>query len=86
MDNETSYFEDEVFEVKDTRRTIKRFLKSMGRQKLRLAVVFLSIGIYTFFTIIAPLYSANVVDLIWNRIKEPAAGGESCKAVFFFGE
>ena len=46
----------------------------MGRQKLRLAVVFLSIGIYTFFTIIAPLYSANVVDLIWNRIKEAAAG------------
>ena len=85
MDNETSYFEDEVFEVKDTRRTIKRFLKSMGRQKLRLAVVFLSIGIYTFFTIIAPLYSANVVDLIWNRIKEAAAGAAPFRITWEYG-
>lgn len=69
MDNEQAYFEDEVFETKNMKATVGRFLTSMGKQKIRLAIVFISVAIYTFFTIIAPLYSANVVDLIWNSIK-----------------
>lgn len=72
MEDNKAYFEDEVFKTKDMKKTVKRFIGSMGKQKARLIIVMLSVVSYTFFTIIAPLYSARVVDLIWNTIKENA--------------
>ena len=54
---------------------VLRLLKSMGKQKLRLAVVLLAVILYTAFNVIAPLYSATVVDLIYNRAKEAIAAG-----------
>ena len=59
-----------------TKDTVRRFLRSMGKQKVRLLIVLFSVAAYTVFNILAPLYSASAVDLIWNRIKEVRAAGE----------
>ena len=48
----------------------------MGKQKWRLTVVFICIAFYTYFTVMAPLYSADVVDLIWNQMKEAMHTGQ----------
>lgn len=77
MDNEQAYFEEEVFEAKDAGKTLRRFIRSMGRQRVRLVIVLLSIAAYTVFNILAPMYSASVVDLIWNRIKELREVGQT---------
>lgn len=58
-----------------TKDTVRRFLRSMGKQKVRLLIVLFSVAAYTVFNILAPLYSASAVDLIWNRIKEVRAAG-----------
>ena len=60
-----------------TKDTVRRFLRSMGKQKMRLLIVLFSVAAYTVFNILAPLYSASAVDLIWNRIKEVRATGEA---------
>lgn len=60
-----------------TKDTVRRFLRSMGKQKVRLLIVLFSVAAYTVFNILAPLYSASAVDLIWNRIKEVCAAGEA---------
>lgn len=70
MENDQNYFDTEVFEAKHMKKTILRFIRSMGKQKWRLTVVFICIAFYTYFTVMAPLYSADVVDLIWNQMKE----------------
>ena len=62
---------------KQTKDTVRRFLRSMGKQKVRLLIVLFSVAAYTVFNILAPLYSASAVDLIWNRIKEVRATGEA---------
>lgn len=77
MDNEQAYFEEEVFEAKDAGKTLRRFIRSMGRQRVRLVIVLLSVAAYTVFNILAPMYSASVVDLIWNRIKELREAGQT---------
>lgn len=60
-----------------TKDTVRRFLRSMGKQKMRLLIVLFSVAAYTVFNVLAPLYSASAVDLIWNRIKEVRAAGEA---------
>ena len=60
-----------------TKDTVRRFLRSMGKQKIRLLIVLFSVAAYTVFNILAPLYSASAVDLVWNRIKEVRAAGEA---------
>lgn len=77
IDNEQAYFEEEVFEAKDAGKTLRRFIRSMGRQRVRLVIVLLSVAAYTVFNILAPMYSASVVDLIWNRIKELREVGQT---------
>lgn len=67
-------FEEEVYEAKNKKATLKRFIRSMERQKFRLIVVILSVILYTGFTIYAPMYSAGVIDLIWEKIKAAAGG------------
>ena len=77
MDNEQAYFEEEIFEAKEAGKTLRRFIRSMGRQRVRLVIVLLSVAAYTVFNILAPMYSASVVDLIWNRIKELREVGQA---------
>ena len=75
MAESQKYFNEQAFKKKNKKSIVLRLLKSMGKQKLRLAVVLLAVILYTAFNVIAPLYSATVVDLIYNRAKEAIAAG-----------
>lgn len=55
--------------------TTKRLWHSVKSQHKRLAVVMVSVILYTILSIFAPLYSVHIVDLLWNRIREAFAGG-----------
>lgn len=85
MENDQNYFDTEVFETKHMKKTILRFIRSMGKQKWRLTVVFICIAFYTYFTVMAPLYSADVVDLIWNQMKEAMQTGQHFQITWEFG-
>lgn len=85
MEDKNTYFEDEVFITKNTKSTIKRFIKCMGKQKIRLVIVFISIIFYTFFIIVAPLYSANVVDIIWGAINNSITSKTAFKITWEMG-
>lgn len=85
MENDQNYFDTEVFEAKHMKKTILRFIRSMGKQKWRLTVVFICIAFYTYFTVMAPLYSADVVDLIWNQMKEAMHTGQHFQITWEFG-
>lgn len=70
-------FEDDEFEKpQDAKRTLKRLLRSMRSQRRKLLIVLTSVIFYTLLSIIAPTYSAHIVDLLWNGIKEASAGGQ----------
>lgn len=56
-------------------RTLKRLWVSVNDQHGRLAIVLVSVIFYTLLSVAAPLYSAYIVDLLWNSIQEAAAGG-----------
>lgn len=75
MEENQTYLDEEIFEAKDMGGTIRRFLRSMGRQKARLIVVLICVAVYTLFNIAAPRYSAGVVDLIWNEIRSAREAG-----------
>lgn len=85
MENKQMYFEEEVFKSNDANKTIKRFIQSMSKQKGRLAIVLISVVFYTIFMIVAPLYSANVVDLIWNSIQGAIKEGAVFKITWEIG-
>lgn len=85
MENDQNYFDTEVFEAKHMKKTILRFIRSMGRQKWRLTVVFICIAFYTYFTVMAPLYSADVVDLIWDQMKEAVHTGQTFQITWELG-
>lgn len=85
MENDQNYFDTEVFEAKHMKKTILRFIRSMGKQKWRLTVVFICIAFYTYFTVMAPLYSADVVDLIWNQMKDAMHTGQHFQITWEFG-
>lgn len=84
MENDQNYFDTEVFEAKHMKKTILRFIRSMGKQKWRLTVVFICIAFYTYFTVMAPLYSADVVDLIWNQMKDAMHTGQHFQITWEF--
>ena len=75
--NTEEFADDDIETAKDTKKTLRRFLRSVGKQKLRLAIVLFSVAFYSFVNIIAPLYSARVVDFMWERIKALRAVGEN---------
>ena len=56
-------------------KTVGRLWRSIGRQRKRLAVVLVSVIFYTLLSIAAPIYSAGVVDLLWDKVKEALQGG-----------
>lgn len=83
---EANMMEENEFEtVKNPKETTLRFLKSLGKQRVRLVAVLLSVAAYSVLSILAPLYSAGVVDLIWNRIKELRALGEGFRISWEYG-
>lgn len=66
-------------------KTMRRFLRSMGEQQLRLVVVLLSVAAYSVLTVLAPFYSAEVVDLLWNHTKALRAAGETFSLTWEIG-
>lgn len=76
--DELEMYEGDDFEiVKDARKTTLRFLRSLGKQRIRLLIVLISVAIYSVLNILAPLYSATAVDIIWDRIQLLRKSGES---------
>ncbi len=83
---ELTLHKENKFEAsKDTKKIAMRFLRSIGKQKIRLIVVLFSVVIYSAMNIMAPLYSATVVDVIWNRIKILRASGETFHITWEYG-
>ena len=83
---ELTLHKENKFEAsKDTKKIAMRFLRSIGKQKIRLIVVLFSVVIYSAMNIMAPLYSATVVDVIWNRIKVLRASGETFHITWEYG-
>lgn len=78
-------FSAEIDTVQNAGMTTRRLLRSMAKQKVRLIIVLLSVVIYTATNILAPLYSANVVDTIWNRIQAVRELGETFRITWEYG-
>ena len=85
MDDLELYEENEFETAKDAGKTMKRFIGSLGKQRLRLFIVLLSVAVYSVLNILAPLYSATAVDVIWNRIKEMRALGQPFSITWEYG-
>lgn len=71
--------------MKNAKGTIKKLIKSMLKQKIRLFIVIISVIFYATLNIIAPLYSAKVVDIIWDNIKESLTLGKSFRITWEIG-
>lgn len=67
--------EEELEMPKNAKRTLKRLVLSIKEEYKRLLIVMISIIFYTIFTIVAPLYSAKIIDLLWNSIQEAMQNG-----------
>lgn len=59
----------------DAGKTLKRLWSSVSDQHRRLLIVLVSVIFYTLLSIVAPLYSADIVDLLWEKIKASLAEG-----------
>lgn len=69
-------YDDEELEIpKNAKKTLKRLVLSIKDEYKRLLIVVISIIFYTILTIIAPLYSAKIIDLLWNSIQEAMQNG-----------
>ncbi len=86
MENNNELFEqnnvdlafDEGFDLekpKSAWRTLKRLWETSKEQHGRLFLVLISVVFYTGLTIAAPWYSAGIVNLLWENIKEAGALG-----------
>ncbi len=86
MENNNELFEqnnvdlafDEGFDLekpKSAWRTLKRLWGTSKEQHGRLFLVLISVVFYTGLTIAAPWYSAGIVNLLWENIKEAGALG-----------
>lgn len=58
-------------------RTLKRLWISVNNQHKRLAVVLISVVLYTILSIAAPVYSAHIVDFIWDGVRAAMRDGTS---------
>lgn len=65
-----------------TGKTVRRLWDSVSDQRRRLAAVIASVVFYTILSVIAPLYSAYIVDTIWNSIKEAMETGTAFRVTW----
>lgn len=72
QENDTAVFEDEMeYSVpSNAAETVKRLWNVMGKQRIRLIIVVVSVLFYTVLSVAAPLYSAGIVDLLWGKIRQ----------------
>ena len=66
-------------------RTLKRLWRFVNDQHKRLTIVLISVVFYTFLSIIAPAYSAHIVDLLWNGIKAAVTDGTAFRVTWADG-
>lgn len=64
-----NYDDEELETPKNAKKTLKRLVLSIKEEYKRLLIVMISIVFYTILTILAPLYSAKIIDLLWNSIQ-----------------
>ena len=74
-ENNQALFEEEFEMPSRPLETLKRMWNSVEEQHGRLLVVFVSVIFYTLLSILAPVYSAGIIDLLWEKIQEAARGG-----------
>ncbi len=60
---------------KNIKNTLKRLILSIKDEYRRLIIVFISILFYTVLTIVAPLYSAKIIDSLWSSIQTSIQNG-----------
>ena len=60
---------------KNAGKTIRRLWNSVSDQHGRLLIVIISVVFYTLLSVIAPLYSVHIVDLLWERIQAAFSEG-----------
>ena len=76
-ENNQALFEEEFEMPSRPLETLKRMWNSVEEQHGRLLVVFVSVIFYTLLSILAPVYSAGIIDLLWEKIQEAARGGQA---------
>lgn len=86
MSEETKYTEELEFEVPDhALKTLKRLRHTAGKLRGRLIVVLFSVVAYTLLSILSPLYSAYIVDLIWDGVKQAVTLGTTFRVQWEHG-
>ncbi|WP_313581102.1 ABC transporter ATP-binding protein [Lacrimispora sp.] len=69
------YSLDKATLTKDSGSTLLRLARRLKGQRTRLSIIIASILIYTVLTILTPLYSAQVIDMLWSSIQTGKAQG-----------
>ena len=85
--NEAGGFGDEMeFSVpSNAMATVRRLWKAMGRQRIRLIIVAVSVVFYTVLSVAAPVYSAGIVDLLWKEIHSAITDGTAFRVTWEHG-
>ena len=65
--------------------TVRRLWKAMGRQRLRLVIVAVSVVFYIVLSVAAPVYSAGIVDLLWREIRSSIEAGTAFRVTWEHG-
>lgn len=86
-ENNAELFEDDMALEKpeNTVTVLKRMWKSVDDQRMRLTAVLVSVIFYTVLSLAAPLYSAQVVDFLWEGIKNAANEGQPFQITWEYG-
>ncbi|HBH3806133.1 ABC transporter ATP-binding protein [Clostridioides difficile] len=77
QDIEVLSFEDGMSaeKVKDAKKTTKRLLKYMAKQKFKILIIFISVLISSALTVLAPMVMGKAIDQLFNGIKTAVQTG-----------
>lgn len=77
QDIEVLSFEDGMSEekAKDAKKTTKRLLKYMAKQKFKILIIFISVLISSALTVLAPMVMGKAIDQLFNGIKTAVQTG-----------
>ncbi|HBG5345615.1 TPA: ABC transporter ATP-binding protein [Clostridioides difficile] len=77
QDIEVLSFEDGMSaeKAKDAKKTTKRLLKYMAKQKFKILIIFISVLISSALTVLAPMVMGKAIDQLFNGIKSAVQTG-----------
>ncbi|EGT4146487.1 ABC transporter ATP-binding protein [Clostridioides difficile] len=77
QDIEVLSFEDDMSaeKAKDAKKTTKRLLKYMVKQKFKILIIFISVLISSALTVLAPMVMGKAIDQLFNGIKTAVQTG-----------